>query len=100
MYSASCRVMAQIAKCFCYHPPVGNQVERYGQLRDAGRDLAMLIATLTPDSREQSLALTKLEEAIFYANASIARNEVWEGRRMIAPLKLELPPLPTAGSVT
>ena len=36
---------------------------------------AHLIVTLTPKSREQSLALTKLEEAIMHANSAIARNE-------------------------
>lgn len=35
----------------------------------------MYIAEFTPTSREQELALTKLEEAIMWANASIARNE-------------------------
>ena len=28
-----------------------------------------------PDSRELSVALTKLEEAVMWANAAIARNE-------------------------
>lgn len=29
----------------------------------------------TPKSREQSLAITKVEEAMFWANAAIARNQ-------------------------
>jgi len=37
--------------------------------------LAIDIIQNTPPSREQSLAITHLEEAIFYANAAIARNE-------------------------
>lgn len=60
---------------FTYHPPHGDQPVRYVQIRDAGRALAEVILTLAPTSREQSLALTKVEEAIFWTNAAIARNE-------------------------
>lgn len=60
---------------FTYHSPKDNQPEKYQHLRQAGKDVAYLIKGLVPDSREQSLALTKLEEAIFWANAGIARNE-------------------------
>lgn len=45
------------------------------QLRDAGHELAKLINDKTPASREQSLALTHLEDAVMWANAAIARNE-------------------------
>lgn len=62
-------------KRFTYHAPKGDQPERYVALRAKGRELAELIASLTPPSREQSVALTKLEESLFWANASIARNE-------------------------
>lgn len=60
---------------FTYHAPTGNQPAKYVQLREAGFSLAELIWELTPDSREQSLAITKLEEVIFWANAAIARHE-------------------------
>jgi hypothetical protein len=60
---------------FTYHAPKGDQQERYESLRSAGLGLAAMIVTLTPGSREQSLALTNLEQALFWANAGIARNE-------------------------
>jgi hypothetical protein len=60
---------------FTYHAPFGDQPERYNQLRSQARSLADTILNLTPQSREQSLALTNLEQAIFWANAAIARNE-------------------------
>ncbi len=61
---------------FTYHPPDSNdEIRRYTMLRDAGRKLAQQVMLYTPKSREQSLALTKIEEAIMWANASIARNE-------------------------
>lgn len=60
---------------FTYHAPKPGQPERYEALRSAAKDLARMIVESTPPSREQSLALTHLEEAIFWSNASIARNE-------------------------
>ncbi len=65
----------EIEKRFSYHAPKGDQLERYEVLRSAAKQYAHLIARLTPPSREQSLALTHLEEAVMMANASIARNE-------------------------
>ena len=60
---------------FTYHKPFGTQPERYEFLRSVAKELAIKIERLTPVSREQSLAITHLEEAIFWANAAIARNE-------------------------
>ncbi len=60
---------------FTYHPPKGDQVERYAAIRDAARQFAHLLADLSPASREQSLALTNLEQSVMWANAAIARNE-------------------------
>lgn len=63
---------------FSYHPPKEGQAGKYELIRAAGKDLAMHITGLTPPSREQSLALTHIEEAIFWANAAVARHEVIE----------------------
>jgi len=65
----------QIERNFTYHPPKPGQPERYQGLRNAAYGLAILLDVECPDSREKSLAMTKLEEAVFWANASIARNE-------------------------
>lgn len=65
----------QIINNFTYHKPIGTQPERYDSLRAEARTLAFKIQTHCPESREKSLALTKLEEAIMWANAAIARNE-------------------------
>jgi hypothetical protein len=64
-----------LENAFSYHPPKNNQVERYESLRKQARELAELIVASCPPSRERSLALTKIEEGCFWANASIARNE-------------------------
>ena len=60
---------------FTYHRPHGTQNARYIELREAARALAMQITEMCPESRERALAVTKLEESIFWANASIARRE-------------------------
>ncbi len=67
----------EIDRRFSYHAPKGDQAARYENLRSYGRELAVHINTLCPDSREKSLAITALEEAIMWANASIARREQW-----------------------
>ena len=61
---------------FTYHPPeTEEQISRYASIRAAALALAEYILNNTLESREQSLAITKLEEVVFWANASIARNE-------------------------
>lgn len=59
---------------FTYHPPVDDQPARYEALRAKALELAELVNELCPDSREKSLAVTSLEQAVMWANASIARN--------------------------
>lgn len=60
---------------FIYHPPKGTQAKRYEDMREHFREMAHYINTMCPNSREKALALTKLEESMFWANASVARNE-------------------------
>ena len=60
---------------FTYHPPQPGQPERYKLIRASAKDLADLLTAQCPKSRELSLALTKLEEMVFWANAAIARHE-------------------------
>lgn len=58
-----------------YHSPKGDQPSRYEAIRAKAKELAELIETSCPDSRERSSAFSRLEEAVMWANASIARNE-------------------------
>lgn len=59
---------------FSYHKPTGNKAVIHQEIRNGCLDLALLINTKCPDSREQSLAITKLEETMMWAMAAIARN--------------------------
>ena len=65
----------RIESDFTYHPPKGDQTERYVEIRDQAKNLALLMTELCPLSRELSLALTSLEGSVMWANAAIARNE-------------------------
>lgn len=58
---------------FTHHPPKPGQPDRYQRIRDAARTLAELVDAECPESREKSLAMTKIEEASMWANAAIAR---------------------------
>lgn len=65
----------ELGNRFTYHPPKEGQPERYVSIRQGGLTLAKLIDELCPDSREKSLAITSIENAVFWANAAIARHE-------------------------
>lgn len=58
---------------FSYHSPKPGQPEQYQAIRDMAKDLAYLIDELCPNPREKALAITNLEQSVFWANASIAR---------------------------
>lgn len=58
---------------FMTHPLSTADQAHVDDIRERAIELAHLIADETPPSREQSLALTKLEEAVFWAVAAVAR---------------------------
>lgn len=64
-----------IERNFTYHAPKEDQIGRYREIRDKGKQFAEMIDEFCPESRERSLAFTKIEEAVMWANAAIARNE-------------------------
>lgn len=74
-YPISEEMKKRLDNTFTYHSPKEDQPERYSLLRNVAKSLAQDIVESTPPSREQALALTHLEESIFYANVAIARNE-------------------------
>jgi len=59
---------------FTYHAPTAKGVAVHGELSAMFTELAAFIVTKVPPGREQSLALTKLEEGKFWASAGVARN--------------------------
>jgi len=65
----------EIETRFRYHRPTVGQTARYVGIRTKAKELAETIDVNCPASREKSLAMTKLQEAVMWANASIACNE-------------------------
>jgi hypothetical protein len=75
MYKPSVSELNQLENNFVYHSPKEMQTQRYQTIREKAKELATLLLVECPPSRERSIAMTELETAIFWANASIARNE-------------------------
>lgn len=65
----------QIENNFKNHFLGEKQAEKHELIRNKTKELAYLIDDMCPNSREKSLAMTKLEECAMWVNASIARNE-------------------------
>jgi hypothetical protein len=59
---------------FSYHKPTKESERVFEEVRERCRRLAHFINDVVPMGREQALALTKLEEAMMWANAGIARH--------------------------
>ena len=74
-YEPSEKDKNNIKNNFKYHAPKDGQAQKYEQIRNQAKSFAADLVTFCPPSRELSLALTALEEAVMWANASIARNE-------------------------
>lgn len=64
----------EIKKNFAHHPPTPGLQQAHEEVRHAARVFAEIVNLAVRESREKSLALTKIEEAMMWANAGIARN--------------------------
>ncbi|MEU4986586.1 MULTISPECIES: hypothetical protein [unclassified Streptomyces] len=65
-----------LAHRFTHHPPTTpERANAHATVRGACAGLAATIVDHCPPGREQALAVTKIEEAMFWANAGIARAE-------------------------
>ena len=64
-----------IERNFSHHVPSEVGIVNILKIREKAKEFACLINEVCPEGRERSLAMTKLEEVMFWANASIARND-------------------------
>lgn len=58
---------------FKYHPPTEAAAKLHDNYRELIQEITEWVENCIPDCRETSLAKTKLEEAMFWGNAAIAR---------------------------
>jgi len=62
---------------FSYHKPSSDEVaDLYEDIRSEAKRFASFLVNNTPTGREQSIAITNLEEVVFWANAAVARNNL------------------------
>lgn len=60
---------------FSFHPAMDiDTKQKHSAVRNLCFDLAEALNEFLPESREKSLAITKLEEVMFWGNAAIARH--------------------------
>jgi hypothetical protein len=65
---------SDIENRFTYHPPSAERAVKHVMIREHGKALAELLNENVPDGREKSLAIARVEEAIMWANAGLARS--------------------------
>ena len=68
-------------RCRYYRPATEETKRLHEEVRTAITKAGVALITVCPEGRELSLAMTKLEEAMMWGNASIARNRGSEGDR-------------------
>lgn len=65
---------AALDRTYGHHAPDADDVTCHEAVRAAARALEVRVRQVAPASRERSIALTKIEEAMFWSNAAIARD--------------------------
>ncbi|EHB47647.1 hypothetical protein MycrhDRAFT_5773 [Mycolicibacterium rhodesiae JS60] len=66
---------ADIVNRFTFHPATVEKGNAHQNVRTEIGSAAMFLDQNLPNGREKALAITKLEEAMFWANAAIARTK-------------------------
>jgi len=65
-----------IANRFAFHPATTDEKrDAHTSVRQQCRQLADALNAQLPEGREKALAMTKLEEVMFWGNAALARHQ-------------------------
>ena len=65
-------MQAKLDNWFMHHLPEGDDADLYAKIREAGKRFAEAIASLTPPSADQTVAIRHVRDAVMNANAAIA----------------------------
>lgn len=68
-------LLAKLENQFMYHMAEGAQPLKYATIRGQCLELAQMLVALCPESEERDIAVRKLNETMFWANASVARHD-------------------------
>ena len=68
-----------MSEIFKRHYMGDDEIEDSDSIRNAAEELEGIIALRCKPSREKSLAMTKLEECVMWANKSLAIHGSWDG---------------------
>lgn len=72
----------ELVRRFTYHPPKPEMRPAFEALRNKALELGTLVEHHCPPGRETAQAVAKIEEAIMWANAAIARPPAVAPRRL------------------
>lgn len=66
----------EICNRFNYHRPTTDDVVKAHEVvRESLKTVTTELLPYVPEGREQAMFITKMEEAMYWANAAIARNQ-------------------------
>jgi hypothetical protein len=67
------RIVDELSNRFAFHPATDDATrDAHEEVREAAYAFAAVIERVTPPGRDQSLAFTKIEEAMMWGNKAIA----------------------------
>jgi hypothetical protein len=66
---------ADLDNRFRFHPATPTTGPKHDLVRELCLDLARQLVEEIPAGREQALAITRLEEVMFWSNAAVARTD-------------------------
>ena len=70
-----------MSEIFKRHYMGDDEIEDSDSIRNAAEELEGIIALRCKPSREKSLAMTKLEECVMWANKALALHGRWDGEQ-------------------
>lgn len=71
------RDLRDVEEAFEHSPPrTPDEIQQHVEVRNECKVLAVQLYVMLPECPERTLAIRHVEQAMFYANAALARNRV------------------------